>query len=382
MNRKICIAFVVGGLRVGGAEQQLYHLLSRIDRNRFRPIVINLGATAHEYWEGPILKLGIPVQYLDREGGRALRLFRVAHVLYRERVQIVHGWMFHCNPYAALAGRLAHVPIRLGSMRESYDYLPDGKVFRRIGCLGLDLIITNSAKNAQKVSDLNLTRAGIRMVPNGVMIPDRISDDERRRMKLELGCNPDNLLVGSIGRLDQNKNHMMLLRTFARLSEKRSNLELLLIGDGPLKSRIAQCSEELGIAPKVRLPGAIPLAARYLQAMDVCCLTSYTEGMPNLTMEAAAAGTPFVSTRCGDSVDLIDHGISGFLVSVDDDAGMAAHVDKLLDDPECRSRMGQASREKMRHDYDIRAMVTRMCQFYEETLAEKRQMRKSFQVVF
>ncbi len=201
-------------------------------------------------------------------------------------------------------------------------------------------------------------------------------------MKLELECNPDNLLVGSIGRLDQNKNHMMLLRTFARLSEKRSNIELLLIGDGPLKSRIAQCSEELGIAPKVRLPGAIPLAARYLQAMDVCCLTSYTEGMSNLTMEAAAAGTPFVSTRCGDSVDLIDHGISGFLVSVDDDAGMAAHVEILLDDPDFRSRMGQASREKMRHDYDIRAMVIRMCQFYEETLAEKRPMSKSSQVVF
>lgn len=98
-------------------------------------------------------------------------------------------------------------------------------------------------------------------------------------------------------------------------------------------------------------------------------------------MVGLEAGTPFVSTRCGDSVDLIGHGISGFLVSVDDDAGMAVHVDTLLDDPEFRSRMGQASREKMRHDYDIRAMVTRMCQFYEETLAEKRLMSKSSQVV-
>ena len=371
MNKRFSVAFIVGQLGLGGAEQQLYHLLSGIDRNRFQPIVINLGATPDEYWYAPIIQLGIPVQHVDREGGRVLRLFRVAHLLYRAKAQIVHGWVFHCNPYAALAGRLAGVPIRLGSMRENYQYLPDGKVFRRIGCLGLDLIITNSAKNAEQIIGLKLTHAGIRMVPNGVKIPDRVGEDQRRSMKLELGCIPENLLVGTIGRLDENKNHSMLLRALARLADKWPNLDLVIIGTGPLRPRLAALSEELGIAERVHLPGSIPLAARYLKAMDVCTLTSYNEGTPNLIMEAAAAGVASVATNCGDVEYLIEDGVSGYFVPPDDYIGLASRINQLLEDVELRSRIGLVACEKMSQGFSIASMVNRMSCVYDEMVRLK-----------
>jgi glycosyltransferase involved in cell wall biosynthesis len=370
---QIGLAFIIGQLSLGGAEQQLYYLLSGLDRSRFRPLVISLGPTRNEYWEQPILQLGIPVWHVPRRLGRTLRTLRIAAILRAEKVQIVHGWVFHSNPYSALAGRLANILIRLGSMREAYAGLPEGKLLRWIGCRGLDALITNSAKNALQVQDLDLMSAPLQVVPNGVAIPEPVSEAERNRLRAQLGCSSADLLIGSIGRIDENKNFSMLLRAFVRLTKKWPSLRLVLIGDGPMKPELTVMAESLGITSKVSLPGSIPLAARYLSAIDVCCLTSYTEGMPNLVMEAAAAGLPVVSTNCGDTVDLIEHGVSGYLVDPDDDLSMSAHLDTLLANLKHRFRMGQAGRDKMRHQFSIKSMVGRMTQVYDEVLAEKRE---------
>jgi glycosyltransferase involved in cell wall biosynthesis len=191
-------------------------------------------------------------------------------------------------------------------------------------------------------------------------------------MKLELGCTPVNLLVVTIGRLDENKNHSMLLSAFAILAVKWPNLDLVIIGNGPLRPRLAALSEELGIAERVRLPGSIPLAARYLKAIDVCTLTSYNEGTPNLIMEAAAAGVASVATNCGDVEYLIEDGVSGFLVPPDDDSSLASYINQLLQDAELRSRVGLAAREKMSQGFSVASMVNRMSCVYDEMFILKK----------
>jgi glycosyltransferase involved in cell wall biosynthesis len=230
-------------------------------------------------------------------------------------------------------------------------------------------LITNSAKTADQVREFRLTRALIQVVPNGVHMPKQVTQAERSRLKAELGFSHTHRLIGSIGRMDKNKNHAMLLRAFAALAEKWPALRLIIIGEGPLKSQLAAMAEQLGIAQKVCLPGSMPRAARYLQAIEVCCLTSYTEGMPNVVMEAAAAGLPVVSTACGGSMELIEHGVTGFLVSPDDAAAMSKHLDLLLANAAGYRRISQAAREKMYREFSVKAMVTRMTQVYEEALA-------------
>jgi glycosyltransferase involved in cell wall biosynthesis len=365
------LAFIIGQLSLGGAEQQLYYLLAGLDRSRFRPIVISLGPKPDEYWEQPIIRLGIPVHYIPRHFGRTLRALRIADVLRVQKIKIVHGWVFHSNPYAAMAGRLARISIRLGSMREAYSGLPKRKFLRWIGFRGLDVLITNSTRTARQLQALDSLRARVQIVPNGVPIPDKIDAIERTHLKVDLGFSGTDLLIGSIGRIDENKNYCMLLRVFTLLAEKWPVLRLIIIGDGPMKGKLTSLAEHLGIVSKVSFPGGIPRAAKYLPAMDVCCLTSYTEGMPNLVMEAAAASLPVVSANCGDTVDLIDHGISGYLVAPDDDITMAEHVNSLLTNTEHRLRMGVAAREKMRRDFSVEAMVMRMTRLYEEALSIK-----------
>lgn len=365
------VAYIAGHLGFGGAEQQLYYLLAGLDRSRFRPVVISLGPTPHEYWEGPIVSLGIPVLHVPRRLGRTVRAIRIASILRAETVQIAHAWVFHANPYSALAGRLSGIQIRLGSMQESYGALPNDKFLRWIGYRGLDALITNSRVAAGQVEQYALTSARVHIVPNGVHVPAPLSLIERSRLKSELGYSETDLVIGSIGRLDGNKNHSMLLRVFTMLHKKWDMLRLLIIGEGALKPQLLEMATQLGIAAKVRFPGAIPLAARYLPAMEICCLTSYTEGVPNVVLEAASAGLPVISTRCGDAAYLIEHDISGYLVSPDDDLTMSKHLDQLLSSPEQRSRMGQSGREKMAREFSIGAMVARMTEIYDEALANR-----------
>ena len=239
------IAYIAGQLILGGAEQQLYYLLARLDRAKYRPIVIHLGSTPDEYWARPITELGIPVQHLPRSLGRSRRAYRIAELLRDERTDIVHGWMFHTNPYAAVAGRLSNVPVRLGSMREHYEGLPPQKWLRWIGFRGLDALITNSTQTTLQVEKLGVTKARVFTVANGVAIPQFVSSTDRRELKKSLGFATTDILIGSIGRLDKNKNYSMLLTAFAPLARECSNLQLVIIGDGPMRSELLELGKNL-----------------------------------------------------------------------------------------------------------------------------------------
>lgn len=371
MDGRICIVFIAGGLGLGGAEQQLYHVLCALDRTRFRPIVITLGTNLDEFWYEPISSLGVTVYHVSRRFGRVMRAMEIGKLLRAEMADIVHSWHFHANPYAAVAGRLAATPIKFGSMRENYKLLADYKFIRSIGYFGLDCITTNSVTATKQVKQLKLTRAKVCTVPNGVVIPAPINQTEKECRRLELGCSSEDLVIGTIGRIDRDKNHQMLLRVFARLLSDWPSLKLVIIGDGPLKDQLQDLAKELRIDGKVRLPGTVPFAARLLSAMDVCCMTSYTEGMPNVVMEAAAAGVPVVSTNCGDSYRLIENGVSGFVVPLDGSEEMVDCLHRLLGNPEQRVHMGRVGREKMQREYDVVSMVNRFSAVYEKALGEK-----------
>lgn len=365
------LAFIAGQLSLGGAEQQLYYLLAGLDRSRFRPVVISLGPVSDEYWRQPIVDLGISVQYVPKHLGRIGRTQRIAEILRRERVQIVHAWVFHTNPYAAISGMLARTPVRLGSMREDYRGLPNSRFLRWLGYRGIDFLVTNSKHNANEISQLALTKACIRIVPNGVPFIKQVGRVERNKLRVQFGYSDSDLIVGSVGRLDQNKNHAMLLRVFSQLVRKWPNLRLLIIGDGPLKSQLLTLAKSLGIGSKVNLPGHLPRAASLLPVIDVGCLTSHTEGMSNFIMEAASAGIPMVSTRCGDSGEVIEDAVTGYIVSLEDETDLAEHLGYLLDNPDLRVRMGQAAREKMKTTFSIESMITRMTEIYEDGLVSK-----------
>jgi len=145
----------------------------------------------------------------------------------------------------------------------------------------------------------------------------------------------------------------------------------VIIGKGPTREQLTHEITSLGLVGRVVLTGALPDAARYLPAFEVCCLTSRTEGTPNLLMEASASGVPVVSTRCGGSGEVITDGVTGFLVPLEDDAALASRIERLLACPEQARRMGAEGQQKVLREFSVAAMVSKMTRIYSDQMASK-----------
>src|SRR5262249_21327275 len=145
-----------------------------------------------------------------------------------------------------------------------------------------------------------------------------------------------------VGRLSEVKCHDVLLRTFARLERQLPGAHLLLVGDGPLRTDLAQLAQRLGVAGQVRFAGYQAQPERFLQVMNVFALTSRSEGMPRAVLEAWAAGVPVVASRVGGLPELIADGQTGLLFPPGDENALARALLAILGNPSLAQRLTQA----------------------------------------
>lgn len=152
----------------------------------------------------------------------------------------------------------------------------------------------------------------------------------------------ENVIV-SAGRLDENKNHAMLLRAFSRITHEFPEMRLVILGEGEEREHLVKLAEELGIEDKLSMPGSVSNVKEVVGRAKLYALTSNTEGMPNALMEAMAQGTPAVSTDCpcGGPAVLIRDGENGLLVPVGDDEALARAMRRILEDEEFAGKLGK-----------------------------------------
>jgi glycosyltransferase involved in cell wall biosynthesis len=164
------------------------------------------------------------------------------------------------------------------------------------------------------------------------------------------------LRVLSVGRLSAQKGHPVLLEAVAAARERGADVQLTLVGDGPLRDELRRLAGALGLDGAVTLPGAIGhdrLAELYQQA-DAFCLASFAEGVPVVLMEAMASGLPVIATRVMGVPELVEDGVSGLLVPPGRaDLIADALVRLAAAGPEHRSEMGRAGREAVRREWSL-----------------------------
>ncbi len=138
--------------------------------------------------------------------------------------------------------------------------------------------------------------------------------------------------IVSAGRLSRAKNHALLIKAFATISDRYPDYRLVIYGDGPLRQQLEALVEDLGMADKVSLPGYTTFVREKMEQASLFVLTSDWEGMPNALIEAMALGVPCISTDCkgGGARFLINDGINGLLTPVGDMEALAASMEKVL----------------------------------------------------
>jgi L-malate glycosyltransferase len=368
MNNPHSIIFITGQLGLGGAEKQLYLLVRGLVEAGWKVSVITLNPGKEDYWEMPLRELGIAFHGVAPSIPRYRRLLNIQNILRQTHALIVHSWTIHANFYAATAGRLAGAKVRLGSERANQNSSRRalGQWAYDLNLWGLDGIVVNSQPAADFLGRYR-PRLKVWVVPNGLEDPKRFKTQSDCRAYLNIPSSVP--VIGAVGSLVPRKNIKNLIAAIKLLSERGLFAFLVVIGTGPLLSDLEDQARRVLPPEGFLFKGALPEAAQWLPAFDVFCLPSNDqEGMPNVLMEASAAGLPIVATDVGAVPDIVENGKTGLLVPADDVMELANALEILLRNPEQCRRLGQAGREKMLTQYSVKQMVESMLNTYNKLL--------------
>lgn len=143
-------------------------------------------------------------------------------------------------------------------------------------------------------------------------------------------------VIVSVARVIEQKNPLLLLRAFKKVSSNFPEYKLLYLGNGDMVNTVAKEAEKLGISDKVDLPGAVTNVFERIQNAELFVLNSNYEGMPNSLLEAMCLGLPVISTKVSGAVDVIKNGENGLLVDCNDEKGLVEAITKMLSDKEFR----------------------------------------------
>jgi L-malate glycosyltransferase len=374
MKAPIRVLFVVGSFTTGGAERHLIELWRRMDREAFDVTIACfrreggfLAETLSLGW--PVVDLAVGRRIYDARGIAAFA--RLVHLVLGFRPDVVHGYLFGPNLFAALAGRLAGVPVVAVAKRNMDAF----ETPRQIGMERLaHRLATHVTAVSEAVADsvvaLGVPRERITVIPNGVDAARFADGPQAEEARFELGAD-GSPLVGSVGCLAARKDYGTLLAALARLVERGTPFRAALVGDGVERAALEAQARALGLAPRVRFLGERPGVERLLPGMDVFVLSSREEGIANALLEAMAAGLPCVATAVGGTPEVLRDGETGWLVPAADPAALADALADALARPEEARRRGAAARRAVREGMSIEAMARRQQGFYRRAVEER-----------
>ena len=363
------IAILAGQLVVGGAEKQLYLWLANLDRERFNPIVLTLHPGFGDYWEKPIEDLGIPLFRINQRNNRISRLREIQQILQPFQPQLVHGWHLFSGAYASLVAPHFKAKSLVG-IRSSFESIQNSLELR-IAQYFADAFIVNSESAAARIKSEKPSIRHVYVVPNAVIADFESRETVRQRLIRELGLRPDALWLVAVGRLEQLKHFDELLEVAASLQDKQCNFHLILIGGGPEESALIQLSQQLHLEDCVRFTGEIPNAIRLLKGFDIFCMTSFLEGLPNVVMEAAAAGLPIVTWQLPFYEELLTPGETALMAAPGDRASFEQAVQAFINDQHLRERLGAAAQAQVTEKFSLDHYIQNMTKVYETMLQPK-----------
>ena len=183
-------------------------------------------------------------------------------------------------------------------------------------------------------------------------------------------CQPS-LTVGYVGNLVKRKGVKYLIQGIHKLVSKY-NLQLRIVGDGPLKTQLQVLCSELSLSELVSFEGALDqkLIPNFLRSIDVLVLPSLSEGMPTVVLEAMACGKAVIATDVGATSTVIDSPDVGILVPPQDPLAIEEALEKLISDEKKKIRMGKNARKKILSNYSWDAIVPQIEEVYLQVIKD------------
>lgn len=361
----IKLLHIIPTLDRAGAEKQLALLACGLPRDEFDVHVCAL--TRGGPYERTLREANIPVTVVGKKFKLdPFALWKLTRLVRTLRPDLVHTWMFTANFYGRLAADWAGVALTVASERnvdrwKSWGHrLIDRRLARRT-----DRILANSQGVAAFYERLGIDRSKLRVIYNGIQ-PHKATSGDRAALRRELGIPAEAHVFGFVGRLARQKRVRDIIWATDLLGVIRDDVYFVIVGDGPLRDQLVQFARDTKMLDRVLFLGHRSDVPQLLRMMDVLWLASDFEGMPNVVLEAMAAGLPVVATNISGTNELVVEGETGFLVPVGDLAGFARQTRKLIEDKELACRMGRAGQKRALEQFSVETMIREHVRLYRE----------------
>ncbi len=266
---------------------------------------------------------------------------------------------------ARLAGVGAVIP-RRGSEFPLKDVILYRWTYQRIATA---MLVNSRATERSLLRDVAWRPAGrIHVLPNGVDSSRFAALRPRLNVRRAIGVPEDAVLAASIGELTGRKNAIALVRAIGSLAHAGPAPHAIFAGDGPERPRILDEARALGIGDRIHVLGFRDDVPHLLGACDLLVHVARVEGFGYAVAEAMMAGLPVVAARVSSLPEIVDDGVTGLLVSPDDDAALARAIDLYARDPERRARDGAAGRRKAITHFELERRTDELESIFEEEI--------------
>ena len=375
------VLHLINAWNPGGIEMWLLRMLSEIPRDQVRMDVACKGDAMGPLADKAICH-GAHVYHLPLRWSHTEFVGGIRRKIDEQGYDLVHNHLDVAGGTAVWAARRSNIPV-ISSFHNT-QFAPQTWTRRPIvrqlraayGAMSIRYSLRHSAGItgcSRAVLDGVVPRCRqddrCRILYYGVESHSRATAEERSALRASLGLPQETPLILHVGRFFAQKNHAGLLRIFAQVARQLPTAHLVLIGDGALRPEIERQIKTDRLQDRVHLLGYRRDVPAWMCAADVMLFPSFHEGLPVVSLEAAACGLPLVASAIPGTTESVVSGETGLLHAVDDENGMAESTIRLLRDPRLAARLQHAGWQRISEKFSAAASARSLVQLYEDTLA-------------
>lgn len=365
---KQSILHITYDMNIGGTEQVIKNLIEGLNCDAFTSSILCIDGEIGP-WGKELEQKGIQHFCLSRRPGFDIALIKNIHSLIKKHAfDIIHCHQYTPYTYGWFASLFTNASV---IFTEHGRFHPDSSSPKRrfinpILQLRTSAITAISQATKQALLEYEyFSEQKVEVIYNG--LKDSVTSPSND-LKNDLKIGDEDIVFGTISRLDPIKNQVMLLKAFKEANRVCGNLKLLIVGDGPSRNELHDLTKELSIIDSVIFTGFQPKPQAYLSLMDVFLLPSFSEGTSMTLLEAMSFSKPSIATRVGGTPEILEDLSTGFLTTSDDTQGLANAMIKLAKDKGLRITYGSNARTRYQSLFKLEFMTANYESLYRRQL--------------
>lgn len=343
------ITLVTPSLYSGGAERVVVSLAEGFQLRGHQTTVITGSEKSHDFYQLPPgverIALGIiehSTSQIDAIKNNLKRISTIRKAVEQSRPDVVMSHLTEFNVLTVLALLRTNYPVLITEHCDP-NLISYGKFWSRLRRIVYPFA-TRLVSVSQGVEDYFAWLPEAKKI--AIYNPFFISQNSSSPVEIPAGVNPEQKWIMSMGRLSEQKGFDILLKAFAKIAPQHSDWQLIILGEGKLRSELEQLRTRLNLTEQVVFPGRIKNPFPLMKRAQFFVMSSRFEGFPMAHGEAMLCGLPVIATDCPSGPrELIRDGVDGILVPNRNESALAEAIERLISDPEERQRLAQSAPE-------------------------------------